>query len=393
MAYGSAHTSTIPTVSSTVGPTYATQINAAIAELRTTVDAKVTPAGMSMTADLSFLVSGTYSGVKDLFRANFENKGAAISAATYPNALYVVSGDLYYNDASGRQVRVTNAGALNIAATGGITGSGYGSGGVEVNWAVADTAYKLKSGASTYAHAWLRNVYLNDGDTNFLRLIAPALASDYSITFPAAAPGSTLPVLMDSSGVLSTSGTLANLVSITTSGAASIGTTLGVTGLITATAGLTAAANQHVTVSGTGRFKHGTFTEYVHASSGTWDGDQWTLNVGYVNMNASGIGGSIWIPITLPVGKRITGVTADIKGDAVNRLTAKVYSITNAGSRTELATEDSAASATNQSLVLATGNVDVVSGTMYYADISLKGGDAADATLGVYGIGVTFTEP
>lgn len=36
-----------------------------------------------------------------------------------------------------------------------------------------------------------------------------------------------------------------------------IGGTLGVTGLITASAGVTAAANQHITVSGTGEFKHG----------------------------------------------------------------------------------------------------------------------------------------
>lgn len=40
-------------------------------------------------------------------------------------------------------------------------------------------------------------------------------------------------------------------------GALTVGGTLGVTGLITATAGLTAAANQHVTLSGTGEVKHG----------------------------------------------------------------------------------------------------------------------------------------
>jgi hypothetical protein len=39
-----------------------------------------------------------------------------------------------------------------------------------------------------------------------------------------------------------------------------VGGTLDVTGLITASAGATAAANQHVTVSGAGKFKHGTTT-------------------------------------------------------------------------------------------------------------------------------------
>lgn len=212
MPYGQTHTETIPTVSVTVGPTYAAGVNACLEEIRATLDAKVTPAGFDVNAALSFLSGGTNYPVTNLERANFQNKGAAISASVYPNALYVVNGDLYYNDNSGNQVRIINAGALNISATGGITGSGYGSGSVEVNWSAGDSAYKLKSGASSYASAWMNDLYLNDGDTNFVRITAQAMGADYALTLPAALPGSTQILQVSSSGTVSASNTVANPV-------------------------------------------------------------------------------------------------------------------------------------------------------------------------------------
>ncbi len=63
-------------------------------------------------------------------------------------------------------------------------------------------------------------------------------------------------------------------------GALAVNSTITAVGLITAKAGLTADANQHVTVSGTGRFKHGTQTKVISApgtvSTGaiTWSGSQ-----------------------------------------------------------------------------------------------------------------------
>ena len=298
MPYGLAHTETIPTVSTTVGPDYASQVNACIEEIRATIDAKVTPAGLDMNATLSFLSGGTNYPITNLERANFQNKSGTIDAALYPNALYVVNGDLYYNDNSGNEVRIINAGALNIAATGGITGSGYGSGSVEVNWSTADAAYKLKSGASSYASAWMNDLYLNDGDTNFVRITAQAMAADYALTLPAALPGSTSLLTLTSGGsVLSSRDP--SVDTVTTTGVGTFG------GLVTASAGLTAAANQHVTISGTGRFKHGTMTLAIPASamhSGTiadwsntdraWAG--WTSDV--------------YCPIMLPAGARLLSV-------------------------------------------------------------------------------------
>lgn len=214
MAYGSPHSSTLPTVSVTTGPTYATQINAAIQEIRDTVDAAVTPAGIDIDDDLSFLSGGTNYSAIDLKKVAFEDQGIALPAASNPNAVYVRGGELYYNDDASQQVQITNGGALNISATGGITGTGYGSSGVEVNWNAGSTQYRFKSGSGNndYAHIVANDLLLNDGSDNFIRFASPALAADYTVTWPNAVPASTLPLLMSNAGTLSASGTLANLV-------------------------------------------------------------------------------------------------------------------------------------------------------------------------------------
>lgn len=398
MAYGVTHTETIPTVSTTAGPDYAEQVNACLEEIRDTLDAKVTPTGFDMDSDLSFESSGTSYAAVDLERTNYENKLVAISAGTYPMSVYVVDGELYYNDNDGNQVQITSGGSLNIAVSGGITGSGYGSSGVEVNWAVGDSAYKLKSGASSYAHVWLNDVYLNDGDTNFIRLAAPAITADYTVTFPTAVPASELPVTMNGSGTLATNGTLANLVSFTTSGNGTVGGNLQVTGtttstgLITATAGVTAASGQHVTVSGTGRFKHGSYIRHVSAFAGHYAGSEWEIQGnGYLNVNAGGAGGSLFIPLPLKVGERLTAAIAQVHGDGTNTLTADVYYVDDTGTRSSsLATYTSATTATDQTLPLVTGNQDVANNQYYYIEIAPN---TPDSTLKVYGIAYTFTHP
>jgi hypothetical protein len=271
MAYGQTHTQPLPTVGATAGTTYATYINAVLSEIRTTLDAKVTPAGMDMSADLSMRSGADYYGVTNAHRLGLYSQAAALSAGTYPTALYAAGGNLYFNDDSGNQIQVTSAGAVNVASAGGITSAGgYGSSGVEVNW---DTSlYHFYSAASTYSDIRVRGVKLDDTSANWIRLLAPSLSADYTITFPAAVPATNNTVV-----ACSTTGTLTftatpTVTSLTTTGAVSVGTTLGVTGaatlsstlgvtgLITATGGVTCAANKDVTLSGTGKIVHGSRT-------------------------------------------------------------------------------------------------------------------------------------
>lgn len=88
-------------------------------------------------------------------------------------------------------------------------------------------------------------------------------------------------------------------------GAHTFSSTVGVTGLITATAGVTCAANQHVTVSGTGELKHGARTLTLDIAAGqralgtvTYDGLQLTFAAS----------SEFDIAIPLKVGDRITAL-------------------------------------------------------------------------------------
>lgn len=96
-------------------------------------------------------------------------------------------------------------------------------------------------------------------------------------------------------------------------GASTFGSTLGVTGLITAHAGLTADVDQHITLQGDGMLKHGNRVLPIHASA--WNGQ----SAGGVPVygdafTAAPAGGTVALraPILLPNGKRITGVTVRV---------------------------------------------------------------------------------
>lgn len=117
-------------------------------------------------------------------------------------------------------------------------------------------------------------------------------------------------------GALSGNHSVAGTLSAT--GAASLGSTLGVTGLVTATAGLTAAANQHVTVSGTGQFKHGLRTRYVGGGSGYGSGVNVDADGNLLMNNAADIA---FYDVPLEVGKRLVGISVRLTDSATGPTT------------------------------------------------------------------------
>lgn len=241
MAYGTPLGVDPPIVSVTLGPQYATDVGAMLEALRAVVEAKVTPGGIDMDADLSFLSGGTPHSATDLLTASFEVQAAPLNAVTFPGAIYLagVNGDAYVNDAAGHQIRLTNGGVVNVSSTGGITGTGYGSGGVEVNWSSGNIAYRFFSGSGTYADVVCDDVRLNDGDTNFVSIVSPALAADYTITLPNAVPATSNTVLtMSTAGVVAASAT-PTVTSVTATGAISAGTTITATGRVIANGDIT----------------------------------------------------------------------------------------------------------------------------------------------------------
>lgn len=231
MAYGQTHTAIIPTVSSTLGPTYATNINSVLTEMRVTLDAKVTPAGMDMNADLSLRSGATYYGIKDAHRVSLYAQPTALSAVTYPTSLYTNSdGTLYYNDSAGNQIAITTTAGAVAGAAGNITGLASPA---SIVWNSGASDYEFYATATTFADLKARNILLNDGDTNFLQMIAPAMAADYSLTWPAALPPAVTSLLsVTTAGIMAYTAT-PTVTTLTTTGALSVGTTSTFTGKAT----------------------------------------------------------------------------------------------------------------------------------------------------------------
>ena len=108
------------------------------------------------------------------------------------------------------------------------------------------------------------------------------------------------------------------------SGVSSFDNTLAVTGVITATAGVTVGVNQNVAVSGSGFYKRGPKVRKLSAclaavSAGLNTGFQWVATAGAQ---------TITFPIELLEGERLTSVTARVMcSAAADGLTCKVFQV------------------------------------------------------------------
>lgn len=104
---------TLPTVSVTLGPTWASEINAAFE----TIDshdhtsgkgAKVPTAGLNINADLDF---NEFSAL-NLKLLNYEQRTSSPSGSTFAASTSVYNGDLYYTNTSGVAIQLTSGGAI-----------------------------------------------------------------------------------------------------------------------------------------------------------------------------------------------------------------------------------------------------------------------------------------
>lgn len=107
----------LPTVSVTIGPTWASKLNTAL-EL---VDAhdhssgkgvKVTPAGLDITADLDL----QENNLDDARSLRLANSTSTLDGAADVRCVYVYNGELYYNNSAGTQVQLTAGGQVNAGS-------------------------------------------------------------------------------------------------------------------------------------------------------------------------------------------------------------------------------------------------------------------------------------
>lgn len=204
----------LPDPSITLGPDWASELNASLE----VVDAHnhapgsgslVPVAGLNMNEDLS--LAGYNTTQARSYR--MVNHAAALSESTDLGCLFEAGGELYYRDASGNAVQLTASGALNAASIGGIGGD-YTTSTASLAYSSTTKKFTFLQAANTAAIIDCGNIVVrkNTASSNGITIApATAIAADWTLTLPAAAPASTVLVQIDSSGNMSLSNTVATL--------------------------------------------------------------------------------------------------------------------------------------------------------------------------------------
>jgi len=234
----------------------------------------ITTAAINIDGDLSF----AGHGATVLGRAAF----TAITAPTTGfRTLFVNSADneLYWRTNAGTNVKLTSGASINVSLVGGIVGD-YATVGAEVAYSDADDRYTFKQQGSPKPWAGLASGAVRIFDTgttvaNGILIRSPSLlVAPYEIQLPSTLPAAENILVINQFGVMNASNNIFADIHIGNifvtnikpeagntnfTGTVTMAQTLGVTGAITATAGITLAINQSITASGTGKLKHGNF--------------------------------------------------------------------------------------------------------------------------------------
>lgn len=194
----------LPTVSTTPGPTWASNINTAL----TTVaehdhssgnGVKITPAGINIIADLAF----QGNNVTGLRSARLDSQGAIVNGASDLGCLVNVNGDIWWVNNAGTGVQITTGGAINIASVGTIGGD-YGQPGVPASVAYSDTTktftFLQDSGEGAKLFSGTINIANEAASSLSVSIGADAATSSYALVLPIAAPGNDTVMSFDSTG-------------------------------------------------------------------------------------------------------------------------------------------------------------------------------------------------
>lgn len=187
---------TNPTSGTTPGPDWATQISGDF----DAIDAHdhtsgkgvpITPDGMNINADLPF-AGNSATNVKSV---NLAQQSAALSDI---DSVYDVSGDLYFTDGAGNQIRITQSGSVT-GSTGTITGLPSGS----ASAAFSAGTFTFQSATSTPATMSMGPIKTGAASASpyFVTITASSsMAADYGLTLPADAPAANQVLVSDGSG-------------------------------------------------------------------------------------------------------------------------------------------------------------------------------------------------
>ncbi len=199
----------LPTVSVTPGPLWATDVNAAF----TVIDGhnhtvgngvQVPTLGLNINADLT-MNGYNLTGLRS---TRFNNQSSTLSLSTDVGCLYVVNGNLYYNNVIGNQIQITAGAGLNATSVGGFGGD-YGTSTASAFYTSATTTftYWSNTNVSAFTSTGAVTIHPTNSSTLGVTLSVPtSITSSYALSLPTAAPtGNPAFVTMDTSGNLGVS--------------------------------------------------------------------------------------------------------------------------------------------------------------------------------------------
>lgn len=191
----------VPVVGVDPGPQWGTDLNSCL----TLIDqhnhsagsgVQINPSGLNINVDLPMNSNNLV-----LTRSvRYVPQGAPLALPTDLGCTYVVGVDLYYNDVTGNQIRLTQGGSI-VGTTGSITGL---TSPASASYVAVNQTFVWQSAANTPANLDAASIILRNLSVNSKGLtLSPPLAmgSNYSITLPAL-PSATSFLTMSTSGVI-----------------------------------------------------------------------------------------------------------------------------------------------------------------------------------------------
>ncbi len=252
---------------------------------------RITPSAMNINANLGF---GGYA----ITAAGQVAFTAVAALAAGSKILYVSSADneLYWRTNGGTNVKLTAGNSINTSLVGGIGGD-YSTVGADLDYSDANKIYTLKDETGEWARIGAGTVRIFEHSTTesvYVELACAAgTAAPLTVTFPAALPAAT------------------SLMTISAAGQVALDGVLG--------------ANQSITLSGTGRYKHGDFV-VPNAGFGGLIGVAATSTLTSGNFPHIDIGnnGEAWFPVPVRVGARFKGIEV-LEVSGVATITRVIY--------------------------------------------------------------------
>ena len=289
----------LPVVSSTIGPTWASMLNAAISSgidshnHTATKGVQIPTGGININADLPFNGYNA-TAVRSL---RFMAQDAPLALGTDNGCLFEVGVDLCYRDGNGNLIQLTAGGALNAASIGGIGGD-YSTSSASVFYTTATTTYSFWTDTNKSGNIDCGKVIIREpgvASAHSITLQSPtSLAADKVLTLPQPA-GSTQLVQLSSSGTLTPT---ASIASFTITTFASTTATLTTGNISTANIGVLLAVNGAMsgslsvgtTLAVTGTATFGTIANITTGNLTTGNittGNITTANIGTANISTN----------------------------------------------------------------------------------------------------------